>query len=185
MHRRVLNLLLGLGLLGIPLYAAADEPSAALRIAYLPSYTTPKAVAHFLEHEFTFTRDEEQFAEADHWQTPEEFLARRAGDCEDYAVLAQALLQRQGITSYIVSLLGDDGYAHTVNVFLDSEGRYDVINEGHLRNYHAATLEAAASAVNPSWTVAMIAVQEGTHGRIVRELYNEHPALTDLPDLPF
>jgi transglutaminase-like putative cysteine protease len=139
------------------------------------TYQTPGAIATFLREEFRFQRDEDLFGEVDRWQSPEEFLQRRTGDCEDYALLAQALLQRNGVEEFVFSLFGEEGYAHTVSVYRDEDGRYNVINEGKLRRYHAKTLEAVAAEINPAWTVGMIAEQDGTRGRIVREIINEHP----------
>lgn len=141
-------------------------------------YTTPKAIAGFLQHDFTFQRDDDLFGEADRWQSPEEFLARKTGDCEDYALLAKALLERNWITAHILSLFGDDGYAHTVCVFLDEHGRYNVINQDHVRYYRATSLEALASALHPGWTFGGIAEQDGTHGRFVQRITNAHPAPT-------
>ena len=182
----------------LPHAAIADEQPARL-LASLPShlrtqtasipptapslvdqlarrYTSPDAVAGFLRDAFTFTRDEDLFGEVDYWQSPEEFAARRVGDCEDYALLAQALLRRNGVEAYVVSLFGEDGYAHTVSVFIDEQGRHNVINQGAIRYYRAASLEALASAVYPGWTFGGIAEREGTRGRFVRELINPAPA---------
>ena len=151
------------------------------------TYSTPKAVAKFLSQDFTFQRDEELFGEEDHWQAPEEFAVRKTGDCEDYALLASALLRRNGVDSFVFSILGEEGYAHTVAVFVDEKGRYDVINQGELRNYRAKSLEALASAINPGWTFAAIGELEGTRGRIVRALHNDRPAVAwdDPPTLEF
>lgn len=201
MHTRWMVVVMGIGLLGMPLRAAAEDAPvayAALPASLQPSvgmravgpaersailldrladaYTTPKAIAAFLKQEFTFKRDEELFGEVDHWQTPEEFAARKAGDCEDYALLSQALLRRNGIEAYVLSLFGEEGYAHTVTVFVDGDGRYNAINQDKLRAYRAKSLEALASQLSPSWTSAMIAEQVGTRGRTVREIYNDHPA---------
>jgi transglutaminase-like putative cysteine protease len=143
------------------------------------TYRTPHAVAAFLRKEFQFQRDEELFGEIDRWQSPEAFLQRRVGDCEDYALLAKELLQRNGIEAYVFSLFGEEGYAHTVSVFVDEDGRYNVINQDKLRRYRAKTLEAVAAQINPAWTVAMIAEQDGPRGRVVREIINPHPISWD------
>ena len=199
--------LVGIGLTGLPLRAAAAELQAPMRLASLPSdlsrqtaaqpsreiidqlartYTTPKAIAAYLQTEFTFTRDEDLFGTEDRWQSPEEFVGRKTGDCEDYALLAQAMLRRQGIEAYVLSLLGEEGYAHTVSVFVDEAGRYNVINQGRLKNYRAKSLEAVATAINPAWTVGMIAEQDGARGRIVREIHNDQPAeFIDAAGVPF
>ena len=151
--------------------------SSSLALDHLAhQYTDPKAIASFLRHEFTFTRDEDLFGEADRWQSPEEFLTRKAGDCEDYALLAKALLERNWITAYVFSLFGDDNYAHTVCVFLDEHGRYNVINQDQVRYYRAKSLEALASALHPGWTFGGIVEQDGLRGRFVKRITNVHPA---------
>ena len=197
MQRMRVRWMLVIGMIGMPLTAVAEDGPRYTQLASLPSsmnrpalqtpvrplidqlastYSTPKAIAAFLKNEFTFARDEKLFGEVDHWQTPEEFLARKAGDCEDYALLAKALLRRNGIEAYVFSLFGEEGYAHTVSVFVDEQGRYNVINQGQIRYYRAKSLEALASAIHPAWTMAVIAEQDGTHGKIVRELHNDEPA---------
>ncbi len=159
--------------LGTPLRAAAE----ALPVDQLASmYTTPKAVATFLRNNVTFTRDEELFGEADRWQSPEEFVARKAGDCEDYALLARALLRRNGIEAYVFSVFGKQGYAHTVCVFLDARGRYNVIDGDKLRTLHAESLEAVASWLDPAWTSGAIAEQAGARGQMIQQVTNSHPA---------
>ena len=184
-------------LMGIPLGAVAEEiPANALRLS-LPTqttlqateqptptlldqlagtYTTPKAVAAFLHHAFTFQRDEELFGEADRWQSPEEFVARKAGDCEDYALLARALLRRNGIEAFIFSVFGKDGYAHTVCAFVDHRGRYNVIDVDKLCVLDVKSLESVASWLSPGWTVGAIAEQAGARGQMVTQITNSHPA---------
>ena len=209
MRTRWMTWIVGVWLLGLPVGAAAEQmPPPPGQLNFLPSpisrtaahasatplvdqiaasHRTPSAIAAFLREGFTFRRDEDLFGEADRWQSPEEFLQRRVGDCEDYALLAQALLRRNGIESYVLSLLGEEGYAHTVAVFVDAEGCYNLLNQDKLRLYRAPSLEALASRLYPSWTVAMIAEQDGTRGRIVQELLNEHPgpSLDEPPNLDF
>lgn len=185
MRTRWIAWILGVGLLGLSWDAAAEQlpaPAVPLLDQVAVSHPTPEAVASFLRERFSFRRDEDLFGEIDRWQSPEEFLQRRAGDCEDYALLAKELLQRNGIEAYVFSLFGEEGYAHTVSVFVDENGRYNVINEGKLRRYRATSLEMVAAQINPAWTYGMIAEQDGTRGRTVREIVNEHPvSWTDDP----
>ena len=167
--------------LGTPLRAVAEELSPesstpALLDQLASTYTTPNAVAAFLHTAFTFTRDEELFGEVDRWQSPEEFLARKAGDCEDYALLARTLLRRNGIEASVFSVFGNEGYAHTVCVFLDHRGRYNVIDVDKLRALHVKSLEAVASWLSPSWTVGAIAERTGARGQVVTQLTNSHLA---------
>lgn len=171
MRTRWITGIVGIGLLGLSWNATAEQLPAPLEQA-AASHPTPDAVADFLQHHFTFQRDADLFGEIDRWQSPEDFLQRRVGDCEDYALLAQELLRRNGIEAYVFSLFGPEGYAHTVSVFVDEDGRYNVINQGTLRRYRASSLDVVAAEINPAWTVGMIAEQDGTRGRIVREIVN-------------
>lgn len=135
------------------------------------TYATPKAVAQFLREQIRFKPDDQLFERLDYWQAPEELLARRAGDCEDYAILAQALLVRQGREAFLLSLFGAGGYAHTVCVFSE-EGRYSVINEDRLIRYRTASLEELATFLYPTWRWGAVAIQEGSRGRPLRRLRN-------------
>ncbi|MCI0564511.1 MAG: transglutaminase-like cysteine peptidase [Nitrososphaera sp.] len=148
------------------------EPKSLLD-EFARTYTTPQAIASFLHDNFTFKRDDDLFDQVDHWQTPYEFIMLRAGDCEDFALLAQTLLQRNGIDAHVLSLFGEDGYAHTVSVFRDEKGKYNVINQGEIRYYRAQSLEALATQLYPDWTVADIVEQDGARGHVVREIRND------------
>ena len=168
-------------LVGTPLRAVAEEippePSTSALLDHLAStYTTPKTIAAFLHKNFTFTRDEELFGEADRWQSPEEFVTRKAGDCEDYALLARTLLRRNGMEAFVFSVFGKEGYAHTVCVFVNHRGRYNVIDVDKLRVLDVKSLEGVASWLAPAWTVGAIAEQAGARGQMVTQLTNSHPA---------
>ena len=169
--RRYQTLLMVLWLTAHPLTAGAAALSNGPSLDELAHrYSTPNAIARFLRQEFTVTRDAELFGEADYWQRPEEFAARRAGDCEDFAMLARELLLRNWIKAYTLSVYGKDGYAHTVCVFIDPHGWYNVIDEGAVRYAHATSLEALASQLHPGWTAAGITEPDGTRGRFIRQL---------------
>lgn len=114
--------------------------------------------------------DRDLFGRIEYWQSPEEFLTRRQGDCEDYALLTQALLERLGIEAYVFTLYGEKSYAHTVTVFKE-RGRYHVINQDHLIRLKAKTLEELASMIYPRWTWGAMAAQRGHQGRIIREVF--------------
>lgn len=131
---------------------------------------TPRAVARFMKEEFIFTEDPKPFGREDYWQAPEEFLVRRKGDCEDYALLTQALLERLGFEAFVFSLYGERGYAHTVTVFKE-KGRYHLINQDRLIRLNAKTLEEVASRIYPYWTWGAVVAQRGHQGRIVREIF--------------
>ena len=131
---------------------------------------TPEALAAFLKKEMVFREDREIFGRSDYWQAPEEFLRRRKGDCEDYALLAQAVLESQGMEAFVFSLYGS-GYAHTVCVFREG-GRYHIFNQDRVIRCNAASLEEVASFLCPRWTWGAVARRFGRRGRSVRRIRN-------------
>lgn len=137
--------------------------------------STPEALVRFLKETISFKEDPDLFGQPDYWQEPEEFLARRAGDCEDYAVLTQAILTLQGKEAFLLSLYGPQGYAHTVCVFIEG-GRYNAINEDQLIRYRASSLQELATFISPVWSWAAVAEQVGHRGRAVRHIQNPSPA---------
>ncbi len=158
-----------------PLPAGAEEHPALSLDQLSKQYKTPEAVAQFLRQEFLFESDLDLFGEAEHWQLPEEFAARRKGDCEDYALLAQAALIRNGIEAYLFSIFGENGYAHTVCAFVDPRGGYSVIDQGKIRYYRAKTFEKLAYQLYPAWKFGGLSEQVGTRGRLIKRFTNPHP----------
>ena len=165
--------MMGIWTAAVPLTAAVEsDPPTPLIEQMAHTYTTPDAIASFLRTHFRFAQDAALFGEREHWQSPLEFLARRAGDCEDYALLARELLVRNGMEAFVFSLFGEEGYAHTVCVFVDRHGRYSIINQDRICVYEAPSLNALASLIYPAWTVGAVVERHGTLGRLVYEITN-------------
>jgi predicted transglutaminase-like cysteine proteinase len=86
------------------------------RIDSVKGLKTPKDVIVWVRRNVSYQRDSE-----DYWQSPAETLNRKAGDCEDFAILARALLIGAGFDSSDMWLLiGRDLIAreeHAVLVF--------------------------------------------------------------------
>lgn len=60
--------------------------------------------------------------ENDHWQSPTETLEKRTGDCEDYAILKEAILKALGYKTMILIGRTRDGSGHAVlGVVVDGE----------------------------------------------------------------
>lgn len=165
-----------LGVLGgtdFTVWTEPDSPEFTLS-GLAQSYPTPEALARFLKGEIRFEEDRDLFGQPDYWQEPEEFLARRAGDCEDYALLAQAVLTLQGKEAFLLSLYGPQGYAHTVCVFIE-ESRYNVLNEDRILRYRAQSLQELATLLYPAWRWGAVAQKKGHYGRMIREIRNPSP----------
>jgi hypothetical protein len=155
---------------------ASTSPSNPSLDALAREYTTPAAIGRWLRTEFRFVRDRDQFGVVERWQSPEEFLAVRRGDCEDFALLARELLARNGVEAFVFSLFGGDGYAHTVCAFRDGAG-YSVVTRRGVQTIRAASLEALATRLHPAWTFGGIVERDGVRGRFIRELHNPDPAI--------
>lgn len=131
---------------------------------------TPHDLGKFLKDHFKFVEDEKQFGQADYWQTPEEFLQTQAGDCEDFALLSQQILQRLGKQAFVLNIYGRSGYAHTVTVFKDEAGLYNVVNEDRFLEYRAGSIEEAISQIHSEWTWAAIAELRNSRGWMLRKI---------------
>ena len=158
-------------MMGSTTVSAADQDSTWTRVEeFARLYTTPEAVAKVFQEQFTYEEDSALFAEEECWQSPEEFLHLKKGDCEDYALLAQAALSRNGVEAYVFSLFGAQGYVHTVCLFVDQRGGYSILNVDRIIYYHADSLEALASAMQSDWTFGGITERYGRRGRLVKEI---------------
>ncbi len=132
---------------------------------------SPKSLVNFLRENFEFEEDKTLFNTKDYWQSPQEFWAKKAGDCEDYALFAQYALSQRGYDAYVVSYYGHKGLAHTVTIY-EENGRYNVINQDKLYKFQARTVEEALTKVSKRWTWGAVAEQHGTRGWMLQELVN-------------
>ena len=58
----------------------------------IPEFETIEDAQYYMQDNFEYEKDIEQFGQADYWQTPEEFYYNRKGDCEDYVIFLGYLL---------------------------------------------------------------------------------------------
>ena len=156
-----------LAVLLVPAASVYSSPmlSYPLVVAQIHS---PEELVKFMRSELRFVEDRALFSIEDYWQSPEQLLDLRAGDCEDYALLAQAVLRSMGMEAYTISIYGGE-YAHTVAIFRDSKG-FQLINEDRLYRVNAASLEDAIDSLHEDWEWAAIAEKRGTRGWKIREI---------------
>jgi hypothetical protein len=135
---------------------------------------TPEAIVHFLWKNFNYEKDERQFGNEDYWQTPEEFVANRKGDCEDFAVFAHQILKMQGVQSFLINIYGNDG-GHTICVFKEN-GKYQAIDGTDVRRFNADSLNDVIRKINPFWQKSAIVEPTVSHrAEILSEFSNPSP----------
>ena len=103
---------------------------------------SPEDLSKFMRKNFTFVEDSQNFGKTDYWQSPEEMLSLKKGDCEDFALFAHAALKELGFESYVVSIYGKNQFAHTVTVFKQN-GKFRVLNEDVLSQIESSWIWAA------------------------------------------
>ncbi len=87
------------------------------------------AIRDWVSANIEYKTDDEQWGVDEYWQTPEETLDLRTGDCEDFAILLCTLLRAYGIGEehiYIAIGVDNEGYGHAFlieNWYLDGEWR--------------------------------------------------------------
>lgn len=121
--------------------------------------------------DFRYISDSTQFNQTEYWQSPEEFAERRRGDCEDFAIYAKSILDKQGYQSLVFSVFVPNN-SHTVLVF--KEGKYlYFLDYDRVRPSCARNFSELASEINKEWEYAGIMRREGNVGIISRRFNNK------------
>jgi hypothetical protein len=97
--------------------------------------TSLESFGQWLERNFTYQRD----INGDSWANPEETLERKKGDCEDFAILARAVLKVLGYQSKIIVLQLNQQAAHAICLF-QVNGYYCWFDNAILRKTSARSL---------------------------------------------
>lgn len=136
--------------------------------------TSPEKIARYLWRNFAYEKDQSQFGTEEYWQSADQFLSNRKGDCEDFAVLARELLKQSGHKAFIVNIYGTR-YAHTICVFIEN-GKYQAIDGSELKRINAGNLESLMSTINKDWKRAAIAEISGetNKSKIVKMIQNKN-----------
>lgn len=163
----VISFILGVGTISAEAWAQIPS-SGVLSIQELASrLQTPEDIAHYLWRHFRFETDRTQFGADEYWQLPEELLANGKGDCEDFALFAQALLKEKGIASFVLSIYGNR-YAHTVCIFKEN-GKFNVIDGTKVIRLNSDDLRHVMTHLYPFWKKGVIVTphKKSKKGRIL------------------
>jgi hypothetical protein len=98
----------------------------------IPEMRTVDEILKYVQNNisYSFNNDPDIWGVEDYWQTPEETLILKSGDCEDFVILFQYLLESKlNIeTSMIIVQVENHEYRHTVaytdNIY------YDLVDKG-------------------------------------------------------
>ena len=102
------------------------------------SIRTPEDLSQWLSSNFRYVMEI-----PDHWQNTEETLNLRTGDCEDFAVLSKALLDRIGIASEIVIVeFRGLQVSHAICAWQDA-GQVNLMSNGKLCKVEAGSIKEA------------------------------------------
>jgi hypothetical protein len=85
-----------------------------------PKLKDARDIETWVKANIKYNSDEKLHGERDYWQTPEETMVLRQGDCEDYAFLNQELLRRINIESVVLCISEgcfDDKASHAICAF--------------------------------------------------------------------
>ena len=136
------------------------------------SLSSPDALARYMWRNFSVESDQSNFGQEDHWQSPEELLATRKGDCEDFARFAYEILRMNGRTAFMINIYGRHGYGHTVCVFSEN-GRYDVIDGTDVKRLQTHSLTDIFGKIYPQWEkAAIVKTAAGTsHGILLKQFH--------------
>lgn len=105
----------------------------------------------------------------DYWQTAQETLNLRKGDCEDFAILSQAVLARLGINSSILIIKFKDlKQSHAICVWKDEQSFYNIISNRKLMQTKARTIKAAVQEKYPDWQSIIFTNPKKQYIKVVR-----------------
>lgn len=126
----------------ILLYEPVYDPSVPSDYSVIPEvsfrYDTPQEYMWWVQTYMEEVRDPLQFGENEYWQTPEECLVNKRGDCEDYVILWMFACElRLGIKpmlyAYHYELPDGSTAGHAVGVYdrkiYDGTGFHEIYNE--------------------------------------------------------
>lgn len=94
-----------------------------------PSYIkTPQDINDWLMKEgFKYISDKTR---GDEWKTPEHTIKDKGGDCEDFAILAENILENLGYDNVMVIAIYGEGLAHGICWFQEKDGTWGFFSSG-------------------------------------------------------
>lgn len=114
-------------------------------------FTSPESLSKWLKKNIHYKSDR---IAGDYWQPPDETLKVKTGDCEDFAILVQALLAEVNIPSEVVFIglkKGIKSRTHAICVF-EQGGLYGFFSGPYLHQPFALSIQQLVDQKYPHWT---------------------------------
>ncbi len=105
----------------------------------------------------------------DSWQTVDETIGSRMGDCEDFAILSQALLKERGLDSEIIIVKFEGLNTHHVVCVWKENERYSFMSNRELIRTASSSIEGAVDEVYSDWEKIIFTNAKKQFKRIVRK----------------
>ena len=96
-------------------------------------YKTVDRICKWIESNIEYKSDSEVWGVGDYWQTAEETLRLKTGDCEDFAILAYECLKSLGIEAKLIDIKTNKR-GHVICVFKRG-GLWSYFSSGGLKDY--------------------------------------------------
>jgi hypothetical protein len=132
----ILGFIIAFLLLGLCFAQGLETPS---------TINSPENLAGWLAKNFRY-----ELKLTDAWQTPQETVSLKKGDCDDFALLAQAVLKKLGIKSDVVIIkFRGLNVLHAICIWKDKTGLYSFISNCKLTRTGKADIQQAIAKFYP------------------------------------
>jgi len=139
-------------------------------------YTLVDSISGYLITYYKYESDIKQFDVEDYWQTAEEMIKNKRGDCEDFAILVQAILKELDIESQLIGLWWEEKdftttykwYAHMIVVFQDENDKYSFMDNQIYIASEKETIEELFEFFTDNWYEYVVYNSDGTEIETVR-----------------
>ena len=152
------------------------SPGPAFASDSIPYFVrSPEALVEWLQSEFVY-----ELKFPDRRQAPDETIRRRTGDCEDFAILSRAVLERLGIASDVIIIkFREIGVMHAICIF-QRGSTFSFISNKEMIRTRGHSITAAVTEKYPDWEKIIYLTASGDFGKKVNRRYSIDLAANNL-----
>jgi hypothetical protein len=127
------------------------------------SISSPRALTEWLSSDFQYAMEI-----PDAWQSPQETVSLKRGDCEDFAILASAVLWRLGIPNEILIIKFKKlKIGHAICIWKDKDGFYKFISNQKMYDTGKDRIEDAIGKLFPDWESIAFVGQRKEYTKVI------------------